>query len=162
MEELNFWAKWDLTDFDNESKKAFYDAVKSGEDFIADYECLKEAHSAFVYRDVNGVHVTVTVFMDDLEESDDLIYDALYECGLDDEEHEIPDNFFDYVREEIGFYDISDRVVNWEILPQSASFNDICAAINRCETSAEEECDTMFIRLCNIVKQCYSDFNPEN
>lgn len=143
-------ASWGLTDFYKDSEQALRDAIASGEDFEVHYGCKKEIRYATIGRDADGIAVSVTAHMDDLYESTDLIYDALWEVGKSEEE--IPEDVIDSILDEATFFGIEDQSTACQLLPASASFDDICKAINECENEAEGSNNEMFKLLCDIVK----------
>ena len=144
-------SKWGLTDFYEESEKKLKDALASGEDFDTGWwGCKKEIRYARICRENGAVTVEVSCHMDDLYESDDLIYDALWEeCRT---EEELPDAIIDSIRDAAIWDGIEDSTEMSDTLPHDASFDDIVAKIDRIEEWAEAKNKEMYGKLRAIVK----------
>ena len=144
-------SKWGLTDFYEESEQKLKDALASGEDFDTGwFGCKKEIRYARICRENGAVNIEVSCHMDDLYESDDLIYDALWEeCGTEDE---LPEEIIDSIRDAAYDSDLNDESGVEETLPQDASYEDICECLSRLENEAERENTEMYNILRDIVK----------
>ena len=144
-------AKWGLTDFYSESEKALKDALASGEDFFVTYGCKKEIRYASIERNAYRISIAVTAWMDDLWESSDLIYDALWERLKI--ESELDDETIDSIRNIAIECCLDDHTSEYSILPVTADFNAICAEIEKLESHAEETNEKLFNELCDIVAE---------
>ena len=83
---------YSLTDLYPQSEAKLREALASGEDFDTDwFGCKKEIRYARYIREGNSITVKVSAQMDDLWESDDLVYDALWEACQTEEE--LPEDF---------------------------------------------------------------------
>lgn len=144
-------SKWGLTDFYEESEQKLKDALASGEEFDTGwFGCKKEIRYARIMRDDEDITVEVSCHMDDLYESDDLIYDALWEeCHT---EEELPDDIIDSIRDAACDSNLNDESCVEETLPQDASYEDICECLSRLEDEAERENTEMYNILRAIVK----------
>ena len=144
-------SNYNLTDFYPESEEKLREALASGEDFTTGWiGCKQEIHSVRYSRKENRITIEVSARMDDLWESNDLIYDALWSsCQV---EEELPDDFTDSIRECLGD-DIDDHTEITIVLPASASFEEIMAATGQAENNAEQNNTRMFDFLCEIVKE---------
>lgn len=143
-------SNYGLTDLYPESEAKLREAIASGEDFTTEWAgCKQEIRYAKYTREGDCITVEVSAHMDDLWDSDDLIYDALWTaCSV---EEELPDSVIDSIRE--GLEDeIDDHTDITVELPASATFEEIMKAIGKAETEAERHNTEMFDRLCGIVK----------
>lgn len=142
--------KWCVSDFYPEAEKTLRKALASDEDFDTyEYSCKKECHYGRITRENGEIVVSVCCFMDDLWDQTDLIYDALWNVA--DEETELSEETIKSIRDAARDEDIDDLSVHSEALSATASFDDVVAALNRCESAAEAKNDEMYKRLCEIV-----------
>lgn len=113
---------------------------------------MQEIRYAKYTREGDRITVEVSAHMDDLWDSDDLIYDALWTtCSV---EEELPDSVIASIRE--GLEDeIDDHTDITVDLPASATFEEIMEATGKAETEAEQHNNEMYDRLCDIVKRCW-------
>lgn len=144
-------SKWGLTDFYEDSEQKLREALASGEDFDTGwFGCKKEIRYAKIERENGKVIVSVSCHMDDLYESDDLIYDALWSaCKI---EKELPEEILDSIRDAAIWDGLDDYTSESTELSESASFEEICGSIGRLEESAEQHNSKMFDDLCFVVK----------
>ena len=143
-------SKWGLTDFYPEAEEILRGLIDSGEDFETDwFGCKKEIRYAKITRSQDETEVQVTAHMDDLYESDDLIYDALWEVSKI--EDELPEEIIDSIRE-AAYYDVDDHTETFVSLPRSATFDEIVRAMEHLEYEAEASNHRMYLELCDIVK----------
>ncbi len=87
--------------------------------------------------------------MDDLWDSEDLIYDALWEVTK--AENELPEEIIDSIRDAAIDERIDDSSTWTEVLPSSASFDNVVKSLGKCEANADAENTGMYKRLCEIV-----------
>lgn len=146
-------AHWGLTDLYPEAEAKLRELINSGEDFCAEWGCKKEIRYADVTRAYGKLEVGATCVMDDLDD-DALISDALWE-RVHSEGEDLTEDFWQDVYEaatDAGIYNMTHDSVE---LPLTASYEDIIAAIESCESSAEECNSSMFKSLCDIVEYYY-------
>lgn len=152
-------SKWGLTDFYPEAEAELKKALESGEDFETDwFGGKKEIRYARTTGDEDGITIEVSAHMDDLWESEDLIYDALWEVSKI--EDELPEEIIDSIRD-AAIYDINDHTDLDVTLPRSASFEEIVEAMGKLEDEAEENNTEMYKTLCEIVKEHVDYMNTE-
>ena len=143
-------SKWSISDFYDDAEKRLRDALMSGEDFETSwFGCKKEINYAQITREEGVVTVSVCCHMDDLWESDDLIYDALWEVTK--AENELPEEIIDSIRDAALDEQIEDSSTWTEKLSSSATFEDVVKALDKCEANADRENTGMYKRLCQIV-----------
>ena len=143
-------SKCGLTDFYPEAEEILRGLLDSGEDFETDwFGCKKEIRYAKITRSKNETVIQVTAHMDDLYESDDLIYDALWEVTKT--EDELPEEIIDSIRE-AAYYDVDDHTEMFISLPRSAPFDEIVRAMEYLEYKVEANNHRMYLELCEIVK----------
>lgn len=143
-------SKWGISDFYDEAEKSLKAALDSGEDFDTDwFGCEKEINYGKIVREDGKITVSVCCHMDDLWEQDDLIYDALWE--VTEAENELPDEIIDSIRDSAIDERVDDSSTWAEVLPSSASFDDVVKALDKCEANADAENTGMYKRLCEIV-----------
>ena len=143
-------SKWSISDFYEEVEKSLRDALESGEDFETDwFGCKKEINYGQIVREDGKITVSVSCHMDDLWDSEDLIYDALWEVTK--AENELPDEIIDSIRDAALGDNVDDSSTWTEVLPSSASFDDVVEALDKCEANADAENTGMYKMLCEIV-----------
>lgn len=139
-------SKWSISDFYDEAEKSLRDALASGEDFETDwFGCKKEINYAQIVREGGEITVCVSAHMDDLWDSEDLIYDTMKE------EVELPEDVIDSIRDFAIDDGIDDNTELSMTLSAEASYEDIVDALDTLEKEAMEENHSMFLRLTDIV-----------
>lgn len=153
-------SQWCLTDFYEKSEQKLRDAIASGEEFDTGWwGCKKEIRYARIMRDDEDVTVEVSCHMDDLYDSEDLIYDALWdECRT---EEELPDDIIASITDAAIDDGLNDGAEMSDTLPRDASFDDIVAKIDRLEEWCESKNTEMYNRLRAIVKAHYEYMKGE-
>lgn len=152
-----FGSHYSLTDLYPQSEAKLREALASGEDFDTDWVgCKKEIRYARYIREGDSITVQVSAQMDDLWESDDLVYDALWEACQTEEE--LPDDFIDSIRSGAAG-DIDDCSEISVVLPATATYEEIMAATEKAEEMAEQRNSEMFKRLCEYVKTYWTQQN---
>ena len=128
-------SSWGLTSLYEECEKNLKFLLNSGENFRASWSSKKSLQSVTIMRIEETLQITANVWMDELWESEDLIYDAYYDVsGCEDE---LSDETIDYIRDiafEVGCDDHA-----------SASWKGVCLGydeiMKRIDSLAEEaEC----------------------
>ena len=145
-----YGSHWDLTDLYTKSAANLKKLLASGENFRATWGCKKELLSATILRVDNKLQITVSAWMDELWESDGLIYDAYWEAT--GREEMIPDNVIDEIRDmayEVGCDDHANATWKGEVLPYDA----IMDTISHLSFDATEECDKWYRALVKIVSE---------
>jgi len=154
-------SKWGLTDFYPESEAKLKEALASGEDFTTGwFGCEKEIRYAEYTRDAEAMTVKVSCVMDDLWESNDLIWDAWYETYHEDPEDELPHEIIDSIRDAAIDAGINDGTDIERTLPREAGLEDIVKATRDLEAEAEANNHRMFSDLVDIVK-AHWEYMPE-
>lgn len=145
-------SKWGLTDFYDESAEKLKSALESGEDFCTGwFGCKKEINYAKYVKYGNGFNISVSAHIDDMYESDDLIYDALWEVAKSEEE--LPDDIIESIRDFAMWDGITDYTELSETIPVAdATFEKVVEITDRLESQAMEHNHEMFKQLCEIVK----------
>lgn len=152
-------SKWGLTDFYPEAEEILREALESGEDFeTCGFGCKKEIRYGRIIRDQDAVTVEVSACMDDLWESDGLIYDALWETTKI--EKELPEEIIESIRDAM-IYDVDDHTDLDASLPRNATFEEIVRAIENLEYEAEANNHRMYLELCECVKD-HVEYMKEN
>lgn len=90
-------SSWGLTSLYDECEKNLRFLLDQRADFRASWDSKKSLQSVTIMRIDDVLHVDVCAWMDDLWESEDLIYDAYYD--VTEKEEEIPDEVIDYIRD---------------------------------------------------------------
>ena len=145
-------SKWGISDFYDDSEAILREALASEEDFTTGwFGCKKEIHYAEITREDGELKLTVSVHCDDLWESDDLIYDALWSaCRI---EKELPEEIIDSIRDEALWDNIDDHCDCWSTLPGDSIYDYVVDELDALERKAMEETDHMFKRLERIVEE---------
>lgn len=143
-------SKWSISDFYEEAEKSLREVLASGEDFDTGwFGCKKEINYAQIVREDGKITVSVCCHMDDLWESEDLIYDALWE--MTKAENELPEEIIDSIRDAAIDERVDDSSTWTEVLPSSASFDDVVKALDKCEANADRDNAGKYKMLCEIV-----------
>jgi len=153
-------AKWCLSDFYEESEQKLRAVLASGEDFDTGWwGCKKEIDYARICREGGALTVEVSCHMDDLYESEDLIYDALWEeCRIKDE---LPDDIIASITDACIDAGLNDESSAEDALPQWATFEDICVCLERLTGEAVLENKAMYAELRAIVREHVAYMNGE-
>lgn len=146
-------AKWGISDFYEDSEAKLREALASGEDFTTEWGCKKEIRYATLTKEGDTISLLVSCHMDDLYESDDLIYDALWDRLRTEEE--LPEELIDSIREIAADDWMHDYAEASAELPASASFEKICDKLDELTDEAEKENDDTFKHLCDMVEDTY-------
>ena len=153
-------SKWGISDFYDEAEKSLRAAIDSGEDFDTGwFGCKKEINYAKIVREEGEITVSVTCHMDDLWESDDLIFDALWR--IEKITDGLPMEIIDSIRNAACDEQLDDHTTLSETLPGNASYEDIIAALNRLEGNADMDNTEMYDQLCEIVRS-HVEYMREN
>ena len=145
-------AKYGVSDFYDDAAEKLREALESGEDFDTKwFGAHKEINYARVHRQYGELEVEVSAHMDDLFDEPDLIYDALWEVARS--EDELPEDIIDSIIDTAIDCEIDDKTECNVFLPVNASYEDVCKALDECETSAMETNHEMYERLKEIVKE---------
>lgn len=153
ISDCEYAAKWGVSDFYEDSEELLRDALASGEDFTTNWGCKKECRYATLTKEGGKITIQVSCLMDDLYESDDLIYDALW-SQLRVEER-LPDELVESIREVAADACMGDYAEAEAELPASATFEEICAKLDELTDEAEKENDKTFRELCDMVETVY-------
>lgn len=139
-------SKWGISDFYDEAEQSLRDALASGEDFDTGwFGCKKEINYAHIVREDGEITVCVSAHMDDLWDSEDLIYDTMKE------EVELPEDIIDNIRDFAIDDGIDDNTELSTVLSAEASFKDIVDTLDALEKEAMESNHSMFLHLADIV-----------
>jgi hypothetical protein len=143
-----YGSHWGLTDLYPKCEKNLKSLLTSGEDFCAEWGSKNELLSATILRVDGKLRVSVCAWMDDLWESDDLIYDAYWEAT--GQEDTMPDYVIDEIRDqanEVGCDDHASAMWEGDLLPYEA----LMQTIDHLSFDAKEECDKWYRALVQIV-----------
>lgn len=139
-------SKWGISDFYEEAEKDLREILASGDDFDTGwFGCKKEINYAQIVREGGEITVCVSAHMDDLWDSEDLIYDTMKE------EVELPEDVIDSIRDFAIDDGIDDNTELSMTLSAEASYEDIVDALDTLEKEAMEANHSMFLRLTDIV-----------
>lgn len=153
-------AKWGLTDLYEDAESILRGVIDSKAPFETGWiGCRKEIRYMNIQRDEDGIHIFVSAHMDDLTDSNDLIYDALWEVMH--EEIDLDDDIIDEIRECADFWGVTDQTVTESHLDSDASFDEVLLEIADLESEAETDNERMFKLLCRIVKEVLEEKDIE-
>lgn len=149
-------SKWGLTDFYPGSLDKLTSAIESGEDFTTGwFGCKKEIRYGKYTKEDGEFRIEVDCHMDDLWESDDLIYDALWTaCKM---EIELPNEVIESIREGAEFLD--DHTKLESVLSYDATIDDVIKETDALESRCEAANEAMYDELCQMVKAYVEYFN---
>ena len=147
----DYAAHWGLTDLYEDSKARLIEALNYDGEFTTGwFGCKKEIEYAKVERLGGKLIVNVACHMDDLFDSDDLIYDALW--TVTGKEYELPEDIIDSIRDYVVDNGIEDCTVLFEQLRPDASFDNVVSCICRLADKANANNGRMYKELCNCVR----------
>lgn len=149
----DYAAKWGISDFYEDSEELLRNALASGEDFTTEWGCKKEIRYGLLTKEGDKITLRVSCHMDDLYESDDLIYDALW--ARMKKEEELPDEIIDSIREVASEEWLRDYSEACAEIPASSTFEEICQKLDELTAEAEKENDETFNHLCDMVEDMY-------
>ena len=145
-----YGSNWGLTDLYPESEKNLKSLLVSSENFRATWGSKHELLSAVVMRIDGTFTVNVSAWMDDLWDSDDLIYDALYQsCG--DENMVLSDETIEEIRGCLS--DECDDHAGESFFGTCNSYEELMNIINNLATYAEARLDAYFSELVSVVRE---------
>lgn len=151
LDNMYYASKWSLTDFYEEAEKKLREAIESGEEFDTGwFGCKKEIRYARYEKSKDSFFIAVSAHMDDLWDSEDLIYDALNEIGI---EEEVTEEVIDEIRDIAMEDGIEDEATVFSKLDSNASFDDVVRETEKAEEEAESINKDMYGRLCDIVRE---------
>ena len=144
---LYYAFKWGLGDPYEETEATLREAIASGEDFETTWmDCKKEIVGCKFTKADGQFLIEVSAGMDDLWESEDLIYDAM------DEEIELPEHIIDGIRDEAIEFGLDDHSEASYLLPYNATYEEVMDATEQLQRIAMDKNDEMFETLKIIVK----------
>lgn len=146
----DYISKWGLTDIYPEAEEELRAALASEEDFDTGWTgCQKEIRYCRIRREEGVIIVDVSVHSDDLWESDDLIYDALWTAAR--REDELPDDIIDSIRE-AAVYGCDDHFDSTDELPTDTDYESLVALLDEAENDLCTLEDRSYNILVEIVK----------
>lgn len=151
LTDSTYASHWGLSDFYDDSKERLIEALASEGEFTTGwFGCKKEIEYGKIERLGWKLIVNVACHMDDLFDSDDLIYDALW--TVSGREFELPEDVIEEIRDWAIDCGIDDCTVLFEELQPDASFDDVVSCLDRLSAKANANNDRMYRELCECVK----------
>lgn len=151
MEEGCYGSHCGITDLYSNCEKNLKTLLDSGEEFRAEWGSKKELLSACVMRANDKLIISVRNWIDDLWESDDLIYDAYYDaCGKEDD---IPEEWLEEIRNcafEVGCNDFSEASWSGD---STKSYEEIMDIISNLADKASTQCEEYYKMLNGVVSE---------
>lgn len=144
-------SKWRLTDFYPGAEEKLRAALASGEDFDTGwFGCKKEIRYARYTLEAGKLTVQVSSHMDDLWDSNDLIYDALWEFCKP--EKELPPEIILSIRNTAIDLGIDDHTDMSATISGYIAFDPLVSVTDKLEHLTESHNRHMYQLLCQIVK----------
>ena len=144
METLDLYAKWSITDFDEESESVLRKALSGVGDFYATVECRKELYGAVITRSGEKIEVVVSQYMDD---DWDLVNAVLWAIAPDKEDQ--PESFYEkimeYLDEDVWF---SSETEETETFTDPITYDKLIASMDGLAALTSETLDNNY----NTVK----------
>ena len=138
-----------LTDLYDDCKDALAKALASGKDFHTEWGCKKEINYCDIVKRSDGwVTISVTCNMDDLTDSDDLVFDAAADLNIGEEK--LTDEVLSQIRDGIFYDGLGDSTSRTTVV-QTSSIDDVIKEIDRLENEAMDVNNHMYERLKDIV-----------
>jgi len=145
----DYGSKWGLTDLYPNCEANLRTLLESGEDFCTEWYSKKELLSVVLMRISGKLTASVSAWTDDLWESDDLIYDAVWEatgreeCLTEDTVSAIRDTAFEA--------EIDDHTCVSCDVPDD--YDKLMDTISEMADAADKECNKWYQTLVEIVKE---------
>lgn len=118
------WGSWGVGDFYDGNEKKLRDAIDSGKPFDTDWHGFKkELQSMRIQRTESKVIVSVSEYMDDLED-----YALILDCLTDEEEQKITEEQLEEIRNQLYYLcwsEFTTETSEEEELPVNATFEQI-------------------------------------
>ena len=145
-----YGSSWGLTDLYEECENNLKTILESGEDFRASWDSKKELQSATLMRIGGVMKITVSVWMDDLWEQDDLIYDAYYDVKKSEEE--LSEDMLNEIRDLAFELECDDSTsVSWE--GECSDYDAIMEHIEQLTSEADSQLDKWYACLKEIIRE---------
>lgn len=146
----NYGSHCGLTDLYPECESKLKSILEYGEDFYTDWGSKKELLSASILRFNGEMEIKVSAWVDDLWDSDDLIYDAYWEAtGLEDE---LPAETIDEIRNAAFACDCDDQYgMAWKGEP--VDYDRIMEIVSDLADHAMDKCNESYKKLVQIVSE---------
>ena len=148
METLDLYAKWSITDFDEESEQVLRAALSGVGDFHATVDCRKELFGAVITRTGKEIEIVVSQYMD---EGWDLISDALGDVAPDnsDQSEDFYEKIMEYLDADMEF---STENEDSETLEDPITYDKLIEVMDELAASTSETLDFNY----NTVKALVS------
>lgn len=148
---------WGLTDLYPENEKTLKEWLASGKDFTTTWwGSKKEIMSAKYEAEGDTLTVSVCQSIDDMWESDDLIYDAI--CGLN-LNWEPSKEAIEAIRDEAIEWGIEDSATASVTIPRNSSYEEVMFAVIEAEDETGRILHEGYKDLKTIVQGYYDYYN---
>ena len=144
-----YGSSWGLTDLYPECKENLQALLASSENFRATWDSKHELLSATIMRIDGVLMVDVYAWMDDLWDSGELIYDAVYEAG-GSEDMVLSDETIEEIRSCLSDECDDHAGESWEE-KCDMPYEELMTIIDDLTTYCEARLDTYFAELVNVV-----------
>ena len=145
-----FGSSWGLTDLYPECKENLQNLLASSGNFRATWDSKHDLLSATIMRIDGVLMVDVHAWMDDLWDSNELIYDALYQAG-GSEDMVLSDETIEEIRGCLS--DECDDHAGESFFGTCNSYEELMTIINDLATYAEARLDMYFSELVSVVRE---------
>lgn len=134
METLDLYAKWSITDFDEESEQVLRAALSGVGDFHATVDCGKELFGAVITRTGKEIEIVISQEMD---EGWDLISDALSDVAPDnmDQSEDFYEKIMEYLDADMEF---SSETEDTESFTDPITYEKLIEAMDELAASTSE------------------------
>lgn len=148
IETLDLYAKWSITDFDEESESVLRKALSGVGDFYATVDCRKELFGATITRTGKEIEVVISQYMD---EGWDLINDALCDVapGLENQPEEFYEKIMEYLDADMEFYTETEDSESFE---DPITYDKLIGAMDELAASTSETLDFNYNYVKALVK----------
>lgn len=150
-----FASCWSLADFYPEAEQNLKELIASGEDFVTNFGCKKEIRYCTYTRHGDVLSICLTAQMDDLWESDDLIYDAIWQAYHT--VNDFPSEYIESIRGAAMEEGLDDFTTVRGEVRGNITYEAVIEETQRLEDEAEQKNTEMFERLVQIVKEPYDE-----
>lgn len=147
MFDFDDWGSWGVGDFYDGNEEELKFAIESGEPFDTGWHGFKkELQSMRVVRDENGTEVSVSEYMDEAFEQDELFCDFLE----NDEFDLLTDEKLEEIRDYLCLGDFVEETED-SITLQNPTFEDVMKAASECASYCEERLYDSFLECIGIT-----------
>ena len=160
MFDFGDWGSWGIGDFYNGNEEALRSAIESGNNFDTGWHGYKkELQSMRIFRDEDGITVSVYEYMDEVFEQAELFYDFL----TDEEAEILTDEMIEEIREYLEMGDFVEEIEDEETIPSDATFDQVMSKAKELMQACSDRLHESFLECIAVTLAIlYDDLEDKN